>query len=269
MDELTLEYRQNKAIITLNNPQKLNALTLEQYYLLASYLREAAKRPDIHITVLTGTGRFFSAGIDLKWTKAKESTPGNAAPEELHPRHAATNSLAHIPDVTEAFYNHPNILITVLNGPVVGLSAALVAYSDFVYATPHTYLLAPFTTLGIAAEGGSTAIFIQRLGVAKANEALLLSKRISGAELVQAGFVNAVFETGEDGGGGGEQGILGQVLEVVDREFARLKIASVLENKRLMRGQFVPNLAAQTLKETLAVVASVEGVIAQRKKGRL
>jgi peroxisomal 3,2-trans-enoyl-CoA isomerase len=208
-----------------------------------------------------------NSGIDLKRTKVKEPTPGKVAPEELHPRHAATNSLAHIPDVTEAFYNHPNILITVLNGPVVGLSAALVAYSDLIYAATHTYLLAPFTTLGIAAEGGATATFIQRLGVAKANEALLLSKRISSAELLQVGFVNAVFETGEDDGG--KQGILGEVLGVVDREFARLKIGSVLENKRLMREQFVPNLAAQTLKETLAVVASVEGVIAQRKKGRL
>ncbi|KAL5359670.1 ClpP/crotonase-like domain-containing protein [Aspergillus floccosus] len=267
MGEVALEYRQNKAIITLNNPQKLNALTLEQYYLLASYLREAAKQPDIHITVLTGTGRFFSAGIDRKRTKAKISPPGNAALEELHARHAATNSLAHIPDITEAFYNHPNILITVLNGPVVGLSAALVAHSDFVYATPHTYLLAPFTTLGIAAEGGATATFIHRLGVAKANEALLLSKQISCAELVQAGFVNVVFETKEDGSG--QQGILGQVLEVVDQEFGRLKITSVLENKRLMREQFMQSLAAQTLKETLAVVGSVERVIEQRKKGSL
>jgi hypothetical protein len=61
MSELTLEFRQNKAIITLNKPTKLNALTVGQFYLLASYLREAAKRPDIHITILTGTGRFFSS----------------------------------------------------------------------------------------------------------------------------------------------------------------------------------------------------------------
>lgn len=101
---------------------------------------------------------------------------------------------------TQAFYNHPKILVTALNGPAVGLSAALSAHSDFVYAAPHTYLLTPFSSLGLVAEGNASYALVQRLGISKANEALIMSKKITCAELVQTGFVNKVFEVqpGED-----------------------------------------------------------------------
>jgi peroxisomal 3,2-trans-enoyl-CoA isomerase len=58
---ITVTYQDRVAIITLNRPDKLNALNQDLYYLLAERLREVEKRDDIYITVLTGTGRFFSA----------------------------------------------------------------------------------------------------------------------------------------------------------------------------------------------------------------
>ena len=58
---VTLEYRGKIAIIKLNAPKALNALSQPQYFKLASFLREIAKNDDVFFTVLTGTGRFFSA----------------------------------------------------------------------------------------------------------------------------------------------------------------------------------------------------------------
>lgn len=103
-------------------------------------------------------------------------------------------------NITEAFYKHPKILVVGLNGPVVGLSAAIVAHADFIYAAPHTFLLTPFSSLGLVAEGGASRALMQRLGPARGNEALIMSKRITAEELERAGFVNAVFQTapGED-----------------------------------------------------------------------
>lgn len=106
--------------------------------------------------------------------------------------------LAHNMDLTRAFYAHPKILVTGMNGPAVGLSAALSAFSDFIYATPDAFILTPFTSLGLVAEGGSSHAFAQRLGIARANEALIMSKRIPAEELLQAGFVNRIFDTGGD-----------------------------------------------------------------------
>lgn len=58
---VTVSYQDRVAIVTLNRPDKLNALNQDLYYLLAERLREIEQRNDIYITVLTGTGRFFSA----------------------------------------------------------------------------------------------------------------------------------------------------------------------------------------------------------------
>lgn len=58
---ITVTYRERIAVITLNRPDKLNALDQDLYYQLGEHLREIEKRDDISITVLTGSGRFFSA----------------------------------------------------------------------------------------------------------------------------------------------------------------------------------------------------------------
>jgi peroxisomal 3,2-trans-enoyl-CoA isomerase len=100
--------------------------------------------------------------------------------------------------LTRTFYTHPKILVAALNGPVIGLSAALVAFADFVYCTPSTFLLTPFSSLGLVAEGGASRALVRRLGRAKANEALLMSKRVGADELKTAGFVNEIFDEGSD-----------------------------------------------------------------------
>jgi peroxisomal 3,2-trans-enoyl-CoA isomerase len=103
-------------------------------------------------------------------------------------------------NITHAFYTHPKILITALNGPAIGLSAALIALSDFIYCVPHTFLLTPFSSIGLVAEGLASRAFVQRLGISKANEALIMSKRITAEELLHVGFVNKIFDCkkGED-----------------------------------------------------------------------
>lgn len=135
-------------------------------------------------------------------------------------------------EITNAFYTHPKILITALNGPAVGLSAALISLSDFVYAAPHAFLLTPFTSLGLVAEGGASRAFVQRLGISKANEALIMSKRITAEELLQVGFVNKIFDTGKDE----QERFLEEVLkEVEDRLGDHLNSDSLLKVKALIR----------------------------------
>ncbi|KAI6709422.1 enoyl-CoA hydratase/isomerase [Diplocarpon mali] len=103
-------------------------------------------------------------------------------------------------NITQAFYTHSKILVSALNGPAIGISAALIAFSDFIYCVPSKFLLTPFSSLGLVAEGGASRVFVQRLGISKANEALIMSKRITAEELLQVGFVNKIFdvEKGED-----------------------------------------------------------------------
>ncbi|GAB7354795.1 hypothetical protein MBLNU459_g5188t1 [Dothideomycetes sp. NU459] len=184
---VTLSTRGNIAIITLNLPKKLNALTQDHYFRLAQLMHAVGARDDIHITVLTANGRFFSAGADVSISRDE---PAGEDPKRHYLKSFVANNL----HITHAFYTHPKILITALNGPAVGLSAALTAFSDFIYAAPHTFLLTPFSSIGLVAEGGASRAFVQRLGISKANEALIMSKKITAEELVQVGYVNKVFD---------------------------------------------------------------------------
>ncbi|EFW99032.1 peroxisomal-enoyl-isomerase [Grosmannia clavigera kw1407] len=182
---IRLSYEGRVAVITIDNPTKLNALSLFQYYDLASKMREVAARDDVYVTLLTGTGRFFSAGADVSVASSDNGSDAYA--------HWLRSFVAFNLNIARAFYTHPKVLVVGLNGPAVGLSAALIGFADFVYCTPETFLLTPFSSLGLVAEGGASVGLVQRLGRAKALEALLMSRRIPSDELLAAGFVNAVF----------------------------------------------------------------------------
>ncbi|KAI3338878.1 ClpP/crotonase-like domain-containing protein [Ustulina deusta] len=204
-DVVKISYSGRIATITIDNDKKLNALGMDGYYAIAKALRDIAVRDDIYITILTGKGRYFSAGADV--SVGRDLPPGTDLYREWLRTFVANNL-----NITQAFYSHPKILIAALNGPAVGLSAALTGFADFVYAAPHTFLLTPFSSLGLLAEGGASHAFVQRLGIGKANEALIMSRRIPVDELVATGYVNKVFacEKGDD------EAFMRQVLHEVD-----------------------------------------------------
>lgn len=138
-------------------------------------------------------------------------------------------------DLARSFYGHSKILIFALNGPAIGLSAAIVAMGDFIYAAPHAYILTPFSSLGLVAEGASSVSFVERLGISKAKEALIMSKPITCEELVATGFVNKVF-TPPSGRKDDSDGFLKLVLaEIEDRLGPHLNQSSLLQIKELIR----------------------------------
>ncbi|KAL9094089.1 MAG: hypothetical protein Q9165_003504 [Trypethelium subeluteriae] len=239
-DVIKLEIRGKIAIITIDNEKKLNALNQDGYYALATAMHTVAAREDVYITVLTGKGRFFSAGADVT---TQRSVPEGEEPRRTYLRSFVSNNL----HITHAFYTHPKILVTALNGPAVGLSAALIALSDFVYAAPHTFLLTPFSSLGLVAEGGASQAFVKRLGISKANEALIMSKRITSEELVHTGFVNKIFDTGKD-----SDKFLAEVLkEVNERMGDHLNSDSMVKIKALIRKPDLDVLDRQGLLEVM------------------
>lgn len=152
-------------------------------------------------------------------------------------------------NVTQAFYTHPKILIAALNGPAIGLSAALTAFADFVYAAPHTFLLTPFSSLGLVAEGGASSALVQRLGISKANEALIMSKRISVDELVATGYVNKVFACDK----GDDETFMRQVLAEIDDRLGEHLIGDSLTGiKALIRKPEREVLDKQNVAEVFA-----------------
>ncbi|KAF8457241.1 ClpP/crotonase-like domain-containing protein [Terfezia claveryi] len=232
------------AIITLNLPHKLNALSSEAYQHLAHLLRKVADMTDITITLLTGTGRFFSAGADVGSVDSANVPAGNSPRTFWLQRFSVCNI-----DVTKSFLTHPKLLIAALNGPAIGLSAALIAHCDFIYATSSTYLLTPFTSLGLVAEGGASYTFVRRLGLAKANEALILSKPLPAADLLACGFLNKIYPAPADPRDCSS--FHKAVLEDVRSEFLErgLNRESMLLVKKLIRGAWEEKLECVNVKE--------------------
>jgi peroxisomal 3,2-trans-enoyl-CoA isomerase len=168
--------------------------------------------------------------------------------------------------ITHAFYSHPKILVVALNGPAIGLSAALTGFADFIYATPHTYLLTPFTSLGLVAEGGASIGFVQRLGISKANEALIMSKRITSEELLHVGYINKIFEFGKTESDKFLQAVL---AEVDDKMGDHLNNDSMVKVKALIRGPDRKALDAQGVVEVFGGLERFMSGIPQKEFARL
>lgn len=186
------------------------------------------------------------SGADVSITRAAPSPDSD--PRALH-QHWLQSFVAFNLNICHAFSTHPKILVIGLNGPVIGLSAAITAFADFVYCTPSSFLLTPFSSLGLVAEGGASRALVQRLGVAKGNEALIMSKRITAPELKSCGYVNEIFETGK-----GEDGRFRElVLKEVDERLGEHLIGSSLIGiKKLIRRPELDVVDVQNVKEVFA-----------------
>lgn len=246
--EEEVQYRKEGrvAIITLNRPSRLNAMNQPLYYRISCLMRDIANDPTVSVTVITGEGRFFSAGADVTTTRmGADATDKDASRADILRGFVANNL-----DITRSFYTHPKILVGALNGPTVGLSAALLGFCDFIYATPHTFLLTPFASIGLVTEGGASIGLVQRLGLAKANEALIMSRRIPIDELVATGFVTKVF-SGKDKND--SAGFLKQVMAEIDDKLGdHLNQDSILGIKKLIRAPYLEGLEAQGVREVMA-----------------
>lgn len=251
---IKVDFKGRIAVITLNQPERLNSFNEEQFYFLGECLREIAKHDEVAITLLIGNGRFFSSyvvkllypiPVYSSYMVSNQSLAhfSGADVSDLGKVMAAPNrkdilaaSLFNNIDLTRAFYTHPKILVVGLNGPVVGFPAALISFADFIYARPHAYLLLPFSSLGFAAEGGASRALRDRLGVAKAKEALMMSKRIQSDELLACGFVNKILQPLSHGSTADRADpleFLKQVLKELDKDLgSHLSDSSLLSIKQ-------------------------------------
>ncbi|KAG1865235.1 ClpP crotonase [Suillus tomentosus] len=189
--KISVNVSQGIATITLNEPHRLNALTPEDYNEFANSLRAIDAREDVVATVWKANGKWFCAGTDVKRTTSSEP---NTPTTQRSMRDCLINGVvAANTDCTHAIYSHSKILVAALNGPVMGIAAAFLGNFDFIYAVPEAWLNVGFPFLGIAVEGGASVSFVNRMGIAKANEVLLLNKKISASEMLECGFVNKIF----------------------------------------------------------------------------
>src|SRR3954464_13930348 len=170
--------------ITLNRPDSLNAWTAEFGAELRDIIVGPAAEDDVRALLITGAGRGFSSGADLK--AGFDAHPEDGRPDvrkELH--HVYHPAIAGIRRL-------PKPVITAVNGPAVGIGCSLALAGDLVMAAASAYFGLAFVNIGLMPDGGSTLFVPAAVGKARAFQMALLGERIAAAQALDWGLVNWV-----------------------------------------------------------------------------
>ena len=175
------------ATITLNRPDRLNAWN-EQF---GNELREAilgdAADPSVRAVLITGAGRGFSSGADLKEMLESRETAepapdvGDLLRERYHP-------------IIKGIRELPKPVVAAVNGPAVGIGCSLALACDLVWAAESAYFGLAFVKIGLVPDGGSTLLVPAALGKARAIEMTLLGDNIPAPKALDWGLINKVVD---------------------------------------------------------------------------
>ena len=184
-DTITVAHDAAVATVTLNRPDAMNAFDATLRSELATALRELADDDATRVVVLTGAGRAFSAGADLKAGFPQGSYKvADQLQQEYRP------SLRSIVEM-------PKPVIAAINGSAAGIGLAYALACDIAVMSDQAFLLAPFTTISLVGDGGSNWLLTRQLGYRKAFELSILSERIGADEALSHGLVNRVVPAAE------------------------------------------------------------------------
>ena len=176
---MVLKERQDGVLVlTLNRPEKLNAITGELLDALYAALKEGEEDREVRALLLTGAGRAFSAGQDL--TEFGDRKPDYEAHLRRYNR------------VVEALSGLEKPLVVAVNGVAAGAGMSLALWGDLRLAAVGASFTTAFVRIGLVPDSGLSFLLPRLVGLAKAQELLLLSPRLSAEEALALGLVHRV-----------------------------------------------------------------------------
>jgi enoyl-CoA hydratase/carnithine racemase/acyl dehydratase len=194
MREVLVERRGAVTVVTLNRPEKLNAMTTTMAREYADALRAADADPDVRVVVVTGAGRGFCAGADLSVLEQGADSIRDFVPAKE--------------DLPVLALRLSKPVIAAVNGAVAGVGFAYMLGSDIRYAARDASIGTTFSRLGLVAEYGVSWLLPRVVGVPEALDLLLDGGPISGEEAARIGLVHESVEPDR---------VLDRALEHADR----------------------------------------------------
>ncbi|MCB0947791.1 MAG: enoyl-CoA hydratase/isomerase family protein [Mycobacterium sp.] len=184
---MTLQISDDNRVRTLvlDRPEALNAFNEELYLATAVALQDAAVDPDVAVVLLTGAGRAFSAGNDLKEMQSRIADS------------SLSSQGSHFSTMISALTDLPKPLLCAVNGVGLGIGTTILGYADLVFMSSTARLKCPFTSLGVAPEAASSYLLPQLVGRQNAAWLLLSSEWIDAAEAHRMGLAWKVCEPDE------------------------------------------------------------------------
>jgi 2-(1,2-epoxy-1,2-dihydrophenyl)acetyl-CoA isomerase len=187
-ETLLVQRTGSAATIVLNRPDRMNAWSTALSAELLAVLQELSADPQVRAVMLTGAGKAFCSGADLReFRTAMESGPVNTDSVLLEWYH---------PIVT-AIREMPKPFISAVNGPAAGAGVSLALAADLVVARESAYFLLAFVNIGLAPDGGSSLFIPARVGFARAAEMAMLGEPVKAAKAADIGLINAAWPDDE------------------------------------------------------------------------
>ncbi|WP_276499559.1 enoyl-CoA hydratase-related protein [Pontibacter litorisediminis] len=177
---LLYEVQDGVATITLNRPDVFNAFNDQQSYDLQDALKQVSRDNTVRVVVLTGAGKAFCSGQDLK---AIASASKRDLSESLEKRYNP---------IIRAMRNLPKPIICKLNGVAAGAGCSLALACDMVIASTAASMIEVFVNVGLVLDSGSSFFLPRVVGSLKAFELSTLGSKVSAEEALQLGMVNKV-----------------------------------------------------------------------------
>ena len=202
-------------VIRIDRPKTKNAFDSNVYVTIANTLNGDATDDQVAMTIITGTGEYYSSGFDIKSAMGSFGSGESRGMDELK-------------DMILAFINYPKLLIALVNGPAIGIAVTTAGLCDIVYASDRATFQTPFLSLGLCAEGGSSYSFANIMGRSKASEMLFLGKIMSAQEAYQFGFVAEVIPHEK----------LNEFSEKLKKMGKTMSVNNVKNNKKLVLGNY-------------------------------
>jgi enoyl-CoA hydratase/carnithine racemase len=185
--EVLMDVSEHVATITLNAPERMNTISGPMLDTLSTSLVSADRDPDVRSIVITGAGRAFCAGLDLRAQSAGGGLSVGNSPGEFELRDAPPIVLHNVDTPT----------ICALNGGAAGYGMDLALGCDMRVAGESGKLAPAFTKRGVLPESGGTWLLPRLVGYAKAAEIAFTGRTLSAKECLELGLVNRVVPDAE------------------------------------------------------------------------
>ena len=215
--------------ITLNRPDALNAFNADLYRAVTDALRAAADDPGVAVVLITGSGRAFSAGNDMREMATAVAHAAETGANDEHPFGAMIEALA----------DFPKPLVAAVNGLALGIGVTLLGFADLAFMASTARLKCPFTNLAVAPEAASSYLMPQLIGRQNAAWLLMSSEWVDAEQAHRMGIVWQVCEPDE-------------LMSVAGRHAALLAakpISSLVAIKRTMTEPFRGEITAALARE--------------------
>ena len=208
--------------ITIDRPEKKNALTVAMYSALADAVEQGEANPGVRVMLLDGNGDSFTAGNDLEDFVAN---PWKGADKPPAVRFMLAVARAKKP------------VVAAIQGSTVGIGVTILLHCDLVYAADNAKLIMPFVDLGIVPEAGSTVLLPALVGHQRAAELLMLGAPMTAQRAYELGLVNTVVSADFllPTALGGAQMLAAKPAVALCETKALLKRAGAAELERAMR----------------------------------